>query len=566
MKPPEFTPQIEPFLAPIEQLQNRDAQEIIFFDTTLRDGEQSEGSAMTLDEKVWFADKSARAGVQIHEVGFPLSNDDAKNVKAVAEVLNDYPHATTCALTICSKKGIDETYRALENAKRKRIHTFLSTSDIHMRTKLNKEFPQVVSQVEDVISHAREQYPDVEIEFSPEDATRTEIGNLIIITRSAIQAGANVINVPDTVGNASPLYTQWMMEQIVKNTNDLKDDHDFHFSFHGHNDQGLGVANALAAIQGGARQVEACWGDNGERAGNFPLEEVVLALDMQGAKMHPDHTFYHKIQRELVIPTTLAIYKIMGRSVPASKVLVGTKIALHGAGVHTDASVKDGGILGDESTYNVVDPLKYGGKIPEQAVGSRAGGADITKALSLFDIETDKKEVSDILERVTEEAVKSRRTFPSHVLFEYSKARENTSDVAIKIENGGVSARFTVNGKSYEISGIVSGDNSAIQALTQAIGAFCGREIDILDQSETKKASIHEIDAGYARMTHQEPTYISTSSKGAEAIGISRVMVGNGNDTKYNVHLAGQDVTQTNLKAIFIASWPFIREKILREA
>lgn len=566
---PDFTPAIEPYLGDVDELKNRQKIIVDLFDTTLRDGEQAEGSAMTMDEKVWFADKSARAGVAVHEVGFPASNDDMLNVREVSRALRDHD-VEVCGLASCREEHIDLTAEALQDATHKRIHTFLATSDVHLAKKLGMSFTQALNQIEKVVSYAKETYPDAAIEFSPEDATRTSIENLIIACRTAIAAGAEIINVPDTNGIANPDYVRWMFQQLNRNTEDLrKDGHIVTWSFHGHNDQSLGVANALAAISGGARQVEACWGDNGERAGNFPIEEVALALDMQGAKLHPDYVFQHELDRRRIIPTARSIYEIMGRPIPESRPLIGNRIVLHGAGIHTDGSYKDGQILGEESTYNLVDINKYGGQVPEKPVGSRAGGADIVQALENFEIISSKKEVGDILERVTAEAVKGRRVFPAHVLYEMSKLREGLSDITFERENGTLRAMFEYDGKIHVIEESIKGDNSGIQALMNGLRELSGQDIDVIQQSEIKQNSLAETEANYeaavknggAKKSSEAPPS-NGSFRGSESIGISKVVIGN-KDKSYNVHVAGQNVTNTNLEAIFIGAWPFLRQKLL---
>jgi len=562
-RPKSFEPDIQPFLGNEAELRNRDTVPIKFFDTTLRDGEQAEGSAMSMDQKLFFADISARAGVDVHEVGFPASNTDMQNVREVSKVLRPYD-VEVAGLARATRKDIEMTAEALQDARHPRIHTFLATSPIHLEKKLGITFEKALETIERICRFAKEQFPNMKLEFSPEDATRTEIGNLIIACRTAIEAGADVLNIPDTNGITNPPYVKWMFEQLIKNTEDLRRaGKNFEFSFHGHNDEALGVANALAAVAGGARQVEACWGDNGERAGNFPIEEVALALDKQGARLSADHIFVHHLKRELIIPTTLAIYEIMGRPVPDSKVLVGRRIALHGAGIHTDGSVKDGGILGNESTYNVVDVQKYGGGIPEKPVGSRAGAADILQALSVFGIQAEKPHASKVLPRVTEEAINSRRIFPAHVLFESSKVWEGLSNPNISRTEGAVEVTFDFMGRRHEFKSDIRNENSAIQALMAAISEFCEKDLDIANQSEFKQAGLDEIQREYARRTSSP--LADKRSKGSEAMAVARVEVANG-EKAYNVHLAGRNVNLTNLRAIFIASWPFIREKIIANA
>jgi 2-isopropylmalate synthase len=562
--PAQFEPDIESYLADPEQLVSREEEPIQLFDTTLRDGEQAEGAGMTLDQKILMATLSARTGIPVHEVGFAISGTDKQNVPVIAEALQDYD-VEVASLSPLKEKAIDQTYEKLEKAGKKRIHTFLATSDIHLQKKFNGMiFPQAVDNIERVVGYTKRNYPDATLEFSPEDATRTDIKNLIIASRAAIAAGADVINVPDTVGRSNPFEVEYMFRQLDRNTEDLRADHDFMFSFHGHNDQNLGVANALAAIKGGARQVEGCWGDNGERAGNFALEEVVLALDMQGDRLHPDFKFRHDIAHRLVLPTVYAVYKIMGRSIPESKVLAGRRIALHGAGIHTDGSVKDGGLFGNESTYNVVDITKYGGKLPEASIGSRGGGADVVKALGEFGIEgLDKKSVTDITEVITKEAESCRRVYPAHALYIASQIREGLSDFEIEESDHWVRVSFDFDGQRHIFEKEIMEGNSAIQALVDGINDYCMHGIDIKVQSEAMQYANAEIADDWENMTGVNlQDSMKPIKRGSQAMAISRVTLAN-KDNEFNVHLAGTNVEETNKKAILVAAWPFLRERAI---
>src|SRR5512136_1563448 len=248
------------------------------FDTTLRDGEQSPGATMTSAEKLELARALARLGVDIIEAGFPAASpDDLEAVRRIAiEVGNphDGPRVPTiCGLARATRNEIDKAWEAVREAKHPRIHTFLATSEIHMQYKLKMDREQVVERVIEMVSHARSLCPDVE--FSPEDAGRSDPEFLYVVLGEAIKAGATTLNIPDTVGYTTPDEFGWLIKYLIENT---PGSDKVIWSTHCHNDLGLATANTLAGVQNGARQVEVTINGIGERAGNTSLEEVVMAV------------------------------------------------------------------------------------------------------------------------------------------------------------------------------------------------------------------------------------------------------------------------------------------------
>jgi 2-isopropylmalate synthase len=248
-----------------------DQNRIVIFDTTLRDGEQSPGASMNLDEKLRVAEMLDQMGVDVIEAGFPIASNG--DFEAVSEVSKIVKSAAVCGLARAGQKDIDRAWEALRHARRPRIHTFLSTSPLHMKYKLQMEPEKVLEAIERSVTHARNLCEDVE--WSAEDGTRTEHDFLCRAVEIAIKAGARTINIPDTVGYTVPTEYRALFEML---RNRVPNADKAVFSTHCHNDLGLGVANSLAGIEGGARQVECTINGIGERAGNAALEEIVMAI------------------------------------------------------------------------------------------------------------------------------------------------------------------------------------------------------------------------------------------------------------------------------------------------
>ncbi len=333
-----------------------DDQRIRIFDTTLRDGEQSPGASMNQAEKLELARALALLGVDIIEAGFPIaSQGDFDAVRAIAMEVSG---PTICALARCSDRDIDRAWEAIQHAARSRIHVFLATSAIHREQKLRMSKQQIIDKAVASVARAKSYCPD--IEFSPEDAARTEVDFLCEVVTAAIEAGATTVNIPDTVGYATP--TQYAavirtLKQRVPNIDRAI------ISTHCHDDLGLAVANSLAAVEAGARQVECTINGIGERAGNAALEEIVMALKVR----HDYFGLETNIRTERLYPTSRMLSSITGLAVQRNKAIVGRNAFAHESGIHQD------GMLKNRLTYEIMRPEDVGVPRTDLVLGKHSG-------------------------------------------------------------------------------------------------------------------------------------------------------------------------------------------------
>jgi 2-isopropylmalate synthase len=333
-----------------------DANHIRIFDTTLRDGEQSPGASMNIVEKVEVARALAALGVDIIEAGFPIASPG--DFEAVRTIAAEVAGTTVCGLARCNDRDIDRAAEALKFAQSPRIHVFLATSAIHREHKLKMTRKQIVDRAVESVRRAKGFCPD--IEFSPEDAARTEVDFLCEVVEAAIAAGATTVNIPDTVGYATP--TQYAsvirtLRERVPNIGQAV------ISVHCHDDLGLAVANSLAGCEAGARQVECTINGIGERAGNAALEEIVMAL-----KTRAD--FYGlttSIKTERLYPVSRMVSTITGMAVQRNKAIVGRNAFAHEAGIHQD------GMLKERSTYEIMRPEEVGFPKTDLVLGKHSG-------------------------------------------------------------------------------------------------------------------------------------------------------------------------------------------------
>jgi len=327
---------------------------VSIFDTTLRDGEQAPGFSMTPAEKLRLAQQLDRLGVDVIEAGFPISSDgDFDAVRMIADMLR---RPIIAGLARAIPADIDRAWSALSGAARPRIHVFLATSDIHLEHKLRITRDQCLAQVVSSVAHARTLCGDVE--FSAEDATRSDLAFLYDVAEAAVQAGASTINLPDTVGYALPSDIDRMFTAVGARVGARAT-----LSAHCHNDLGLAVANSIAAIQAGARQVECTMNGIGERAGNAALEEIVMTLNVR-ADVLPFHTGVHT---PALVPTSAALSAIVGVTVPPNKAIVGANAFAHEAGIHQD------GMLKHELTYEIMRPESVGAAGTRLVLGKHSG-------------------------------------------------------------------------------------------------------------------------------------------------------------------------------------------------
>jgi len=337
-------------------------ERITIFDTTLRDGEQSPGCSMNLEEKLQMARQLEALGVDVIEAGFPVaSDDDFASVQAIARECRQPVIAALCRTM---PKDIDRAWEALKEAAKPRIHTFLATSDIHLEFKLQKSRAEALVMIREGVARAKALCPDVE--FSAEDATRSDWDFLVEVCTAALEAGATVLNIPDTVGYTVPdeysRLISYLRERVPGVDKAI-------LSVHCHNDLGLAVANSLAAVAAGARQVECTVNGIGERAGNAALEEVVMALSVRRDAM----PFETGIRKEALYVTSQILANITGNEVQPNKAIVGRNAFAHESGIHQH------GMLSHRSTYEIMTPESVGVRRTSLVLGKHSGRHALAK-------------------------------------------------------------------------------------------------------------------------------------------------------------------------------------------
>ena len=327
---------------------------VYIFDTTLRDGEQSPGCSMTVAEKLRMARKLVELGVDILEAGFPIASEG--DFEAVDAISREFPEARVAALARACNLDVERAARALDKAKQPRLHTFIATSDVHLKYKLRKSRQQVLDEAVAAVELSRRYVDDVE--FSAEDATRTDPDYLEQVCQAVVDAGAKTVNLPDTVGYSTPDEHAELIGRMVRAIGDQAI-----VSVHCHDDLGLAVANSLAAVQAGARQVECTINGIGERAGNCSLEEVVMAIRVRQDRL----PFYVAIHTEQLYPASQLLTELITFGPQPNKAIVGRNAFAHEAGIHQD------GMLKERSTYEIIDPRTVG--VPESrlVLGKHSG-------------------------------------------------------------------------------------------------------------------------------------------------------------------------------------------------
>ncbi len=369
------------------------------FDTTLRDGEQSPGFSMKTDEKIRMARQLAKLGVDTIEAGFPISSrGDLEAVQAVAREVRDVPIA---ALARAKKLDIDAAVEALKPAAASRLHIFLATSDLHLQVKLNMTREQALEAIGSMIRYGRQEVADVE--FSAEDAGRTDIDYLCQVCKTAVDAGATILNLPDTVGYAVPEEYGEMFRRVREFLGDAQG---VTLSAHCHDDLGLAVANSLAAIRAGVRQIECTINGIGERAGNASLEEIAVAL----AVRKESFGVTTNIKLEHLFPASRMLTEITGAQVAPNKAVVGANAFAHEAGIHQD------GIIKNPSTYEIISPETVGVPSRSLVMGKHSGRNALRVSLRDLGFEATDAELAEIYRRVTALADESKSVRPRDIL------------------------------------------------------------------------------------------------------------------------------------------------------
>ncbi len=384
------------------------------FDTTLRDGEQSPGFSMKTDEKIRMARQLAKLNVDVIEAGFPISSrGDLEAVQAVAREVRDLPIA---ALARAKKLDIDAAVEALKPAAVSRLHIFLATSDLHLKVKLNMTREQALEAIGSMIRYGRQSVG--EVEFSAEDAGRTDIDYLCQVCKTAVDAGATILNLPDTVGYAVPEEYGAMFRKVREFLGDAQG---ITLSAHCHDDLGLAVANSLAAVRAGVRQIECTVNGIGERAGNAALEEIAVAL----AVRKDSFGVTTNIKLDQLFPASRLLTEVTGAVVAPNKAVVGANAFAHEAGIHQD------GIIKNPSTYEIMTPESVGVPSRSLVMGKHSGRNALRMSLRDLGFEATDVELAEIYRRVTALADESKSVRPRDILgIAHEVIRRGASPVA----------------------------------------------------------------------------------------------------------------------------------------
>ncbi|WP_456484720.1 2-isopropylmalate synthase [Desulfurobacterium sp.] len=372
-------------------------EKLYIFDTTLRDGEQTPGVNLTVDEKVQIAKQLERLGVDIIEAGFAISSPaDFEAIKRIAE---EVKNSTVCSLARAVEADIKAAWDALKSAARPRIHTFIATSDIHLKYKLKMTREEVLKRAVDAvkmiidISEGR-----AEVEFSPEDAVRTELSYLYEVLDAVIEAGAKVVNIPDTVGYAIP--DEWH-DRILAIKENVKNIDKAIISVHCHNDLGLATANSLLAVKAGARQVECTINGIGERAGNAAMEEIVMAIKVRKDQF----PVYTDIDTTQIYRTSQLVSRLTGIIISRTKPIVGDNAFAHESGIHQH------GVLAKRETYEIMKPEDIGLKESKIVLGKHSGSHAFRKKLEEMGIELSEEKLKEAFKRFKELASRKKEIF-----------------------------------------------------------------------------------------------------------------------------------------------------------
>jgi 2-isopropylmalate synthase len=479
------------------------ARTIRIFDTTLRDGEQSPGASMNLTEKLEVAQALVELGVDVIEAGFPIASPgDFASVSNIAQAVST---ATVCGLARCNDADIDRAWEALSKAARPRIHVFLATSSIHREFKLRMNEDEVLARAVAGVRRARNLCDD--IEFSPEDAARTELDFLCRVVEAVIDAGATTVNIPDTVGYATPTQMHRVIAGLMSRVPNIDR---AVISTHCHDDLGLAVANSLAAIEAGAGQVECTINGIGERAGNCSLEEVVMALRTRRDYYGVDT----RVVTQRLVPTSRLVANITGIQVPRNKAIVGRNAFAHEAGIHQD------GMLKERRTYEIMRPEDVGLERTDLVLGKHSGRAALADRAAALGYKLSNEQLQTVFERFKELADRKKEiydgdiaalceqqfaTLPEQFTFEgytLSCASGATPTVELRVLHSGAPKSVTVTAGDGPIDGIflaiekLTGIQTAcrdfrVQAVTVGKDAQAEVTVELLAADASGSSHVH---------------------------------------------------------------------------
>ncbi len=450
---------------------SKEDQRVIIFDTTLRDGEQSPGIALNKAEKLQIAHQLAKAGVDVIEAGFPIASDG--DFEAVQAIAREVKGPVICGLSRAVEKDIDRCWEAIKDAEKTRIHTFIATSPVHMKSKLKMTPDQVKANAVKAVAHAKT-YTD-DIEFSPEDASRSDFDFMCEVLQAVVDAGATTLNIPDTVGFTTP---HEFGERIANVRKKVKGN--YIISTHCHNDLGMAVANSMSGVLNGARQVEVAVNGIGERAGNAALEEIVMTI-----KTRPEAyvDVWTGINSQELLKTSQLVSRLTGYPVQYNKAVVGRNAFAHESGIHQD------GVLKERTTYEIMDPSVVGQAESSLVLGKHSGRHAFTDAIAKLGIELDDdamqrtfKRFKELADRKLEMRDEDLRAIAT-IEIGYENIPENYYLINFEISvstNTTPKASVVMKRKGKELTASAAGDGS-IDALINAIKAATGSETKLVN-------------------------------------------------------------------------------------
>ena len=444
-----------------------------FLDTTLRDGEQSAGIGMTVEEKMEIAKQLEKMKVDVIEAGFAASSPG--DFQAVSNIAREVRDAVICSLARAHPNDVDQAWEAIKGASAPRIHVFLSSSDIQVLHQLRKNREEVMEMAVSMVSRAKK-YCNA-VEFSPMDATRTSPEYLFEMLAAVIRAGATVINIADTVGYAIPSNFAQLLKDIQNQVSGIEN---VTLSVHCHNDLGLAVSNSLAAVEAGARQVEGCINGIGERAGNASLEEIIMALDTRKDLFQVGM----RVDTTQIYPASRLVSRITGMAVQANKAVVGENAFRHASGIHQD------GVLKDRSTYEVMQPERVGVPGNSLVLGKLSGRAGLQARLEALGYSLNREEISNVFESFKALADKKREVTDRDLeILMGEEKRVSSEPVSYTLDQVHFSsgdhdiptATVRLTGPSGETVTDASTGNGPVDAVCKAIDRVIGCSCKLVD-------------------------------------------------------------------------------------
>ena len=447
-----------------------DTRRIMIFDTTLRDGEQAPGATMTHHEKMIVAAQLEKMRVDVIEAGFPVASED--DFKAVKEIAENSTYSTIAGLARAMDKDVDRTWQAVRAARKPRIHTFISSSDIHLKYQFKKTRAEALEMARNAVKRAKGYCDDVE--FSPMDATRSDPSFMYSMIEAAVMEGATVINIPDTVGYSTPEEFGALIKGVMENVEGIES---ATISTHCHNDLGLAVANSLAGVMAGAGQVECTINGIGERAGNASLEEVVMALKTRKTFFRSDTW----INTREIFSTSRMVSEFTGFSVQPNKAIVGRNAFAHESGIHQH------GVLANKKTYEIMNPEMIG-KVSELVIGKHSGKHAIADTLRGIGYGFDEKQLAEVTSKVKDLADKKKQVerddivaIANSVMGTVPREERRLRLVSLDVRTGtdrkaSANVKLDLNGRHVSATGEGIG---AVDAVANAVKKAVGRKITL---------------------------------------------------------------------------------------